>query len=290
MSDLWSPRRRNTTHIASSDEAFRRYNDVLPPSPRHRGRSQTRIQNDPSPVFDCPSSSRMPSTASKLMTTMKRSLSYGGAQKKRSSSLADSRMLSTPEESLPPSPTPYSAHDMRHTRPTIEQIAMGLHISRTPHITPIHMSKRRVTADYPQHTSEAPSSRRASMQHHRRGSAPPLILPPPPPRSSLKTPTTKTPLHSTTTSPIPLTPSASDASLSSLTSAAPSTPRSNRSTSTGPGHFSTKLQLSMSKLLQGRKGSVSMASPEIRSSDSDSTTSVLTPRKVRFSPGVDGEV
>lgn len=198
-------------------------------------------------------------------------------------------MLSTPEESLPPSPTPYSAHDMRHTRPTIEQIAMGLHISRTPHITPLHISKRRATADYPPHSSEIPSSRRPSthMQHQRRGSAPSLMPPPPPPRSSLKSP--KSPLHSTTTSPIPLTPSASDASLSSLTSAAPSTPRSHRSASTGPGHFSIRLQMGMSKLLQGRKGPSSATSPEIRSSDSDSSTSVLTPRKVRFEPGVEEE-
>ena len=196
-------------------------------------------------------------------------------------------MLSTPEESLPPSPTPYSAHDMRHSRPTIEQIAMGLHISRTPHITPIHISKRRTTADYSPHSSESPSSRRPSMQHQRRGSAPPTILPPPPPRSSLKPP--KSPLHSTTTSPIPLTPSASDASLSSLTSATPSTPRSNRSASTGPGMFSSRLQLSMSRLLQGRKASLPVANPEIRSSDGDSVSSVLTPRKVRFEPGVEGE-
>lgn len=86
MSDLWSPRRRNT-HTASSDDAFRRYNDVLPPSPRHRGRSQTRPTNQPPPIADYPSTSRVPSTASKLMISVKRSLSYG-AQKKRSASLA----------------------------------------------------------------------------------------------------------------------------------------------------------------------------------------------------------
>ena len=94
MSDLWNPRRRNT-HTASSDAAFRRYNDVLPLPPRHRGRSQTRAQNELPSISDCPpsSSSRMPSTASKLMTSVKRSLSYGAHQKKRSSSLAVRKSL-----------------------------------------------------------------------------------------------------------------------------------------------------------------------------------------------------
>ncbi|CAL1714137.1 unnamed protein product [Somion occarium] len=295
MSDLWSHRRRNT-QSSVLDEASRQYLDVPPPSPRHRGRSQFRMESDASELADrsweSSSSSSPPSSASRIISTMRRSLSYSGTQKKRSSSLANIGMHSTPEESLPPSPSAVNAYDMRNVRPTVEQIAMGLHISRTPHLVPLHANgsryRRRETADNSRSPSEVPSTPTGqfpqTLPHQRRGSAPPLMLPPPPPRSSLKIPGSRSP-RSDATSPIPLTPSASDASLSSLTSAAPSTPRSNRSTSTA--HFSTRLQLSMSKFWPGRKSSAPSSPTIIRSSDDDSVSSVLTPRKaVRFSPGV----
>ncbi|EKM50695.1 uncharacterized protein PHACADRAFT_166379 [Phanerochaete carnosa HHB-10118-sp] len=193
-------------------------------------------------------------------------------------------MHSTPEESLPPAPSsPYPYHKSSVTSPTIEQIAMGLHISRTPHLvssprTCHARSRHSDTPETPRCVSTPP--RPSRPLHFRRGSAPAISLPPPPARSSLKKPASIS---------NPLTPSDSNASLSTLTSTAPSTPHSNRSasTSTSRSVFSSKLHLGMRLLLPGRKSS---ASSTATTSDDGSASSELTPRKVvRFS-AVSGEL
>ncbi|KAG6900329.1 hypothetical protein C0993_012526 [Termitomyces sp. T159_Od127] len=70
-------------------------------------------------------------------------------------------MISTPAERSLPTSTRY--RDSTASRPTIEQIAMGLHTSRTPHLRPLNAGLPPVS-----------QSRR--------------VLPPPPARPSLKQP------------------------------------------------------------------------------------------------------
>lgn len=205
-------------------------------------------------------------------------------------------MYSTPAENSPPTPSAYSFHDRPDTRPTIEQIAMGLHVSRTPHLLPQRSSSASHIHHHPHHhTRRSVDSPRVHSQlltrpttHLRRASTSAVVLPPPPPRSSLKKPTRTPTIESTT-----LAPSASDASLSTLTSNGPATPRSVQSAPATS--FSGKLRLEMLKLLPSRKGSLSSTdsmrsdSPSVMtpSSDADSLSGALTPRKsVRFSPGV----
>ncbi|KAJ7245151.1 hypothetical protein B0H12DRAFT_1325385 [Mycena haematopus] len=107
------------------------------------------------------------------------------------SSLIESlrRNLSLPRRrDVPAAPerTPYAPprfrYDTAAARPTVEQIAMGLHLSRTPHL--------RGTPKYP-----APAS-------HPQPSHKPVPLPPPPARSSLKKtpPPVLVPVHASTSS------------------------------------------------------------------------------------------
>ncbi|KAH8093218.1 hypothetical protein BXZ70DRAFT_949428 [Cristinia sonorae] len=265
---------------------------IYPSSGSPRGRPHSRGAYDMSMLGESSmagsSSSRTPSSASKFMNNVKRSLS-GGQVKKRAPTLADFGMHSTPEESLPPTPPSYTPSPRSRT-PTIEEIAMGLHISRTPHFSPLQphqpRSRPRNTMDYPMSPHSAPATRRSSFQLHRRKVSTPTLMPPPPLRSSMKKASTS-PTSSGTrvirsdTSPIPLTPSASDASLSSLPSSVPSTPRSNRSASASL--FSAKLHSRMSKLLPLRRTNTS-STAVVTASDDDSASSGLTPRKVvRFS-------
>ncbi|KAG5729806.1 hypothetical protein E4T56_gene989 [Termitomyces sp. T112] len=95
-------------------------------------------------------------TSSRIMTTVRRSI--GSFPKKRGpeSSSNSYGMISTPAERSLSTSTRY--RDNTASRPTIEQIAMGLHTSRTPHLRPLNAA--------------LPQSRR--------------VLPPPPARSSLK--------------------------------------------------------------------------------------------------------
>ncbi|KAI0738604.1 hypothetical protein C8Q80DRAFT_251318 [Daedaleopsis nitida] len=240
------------------------------------------------------STSNARTAAVRIMHTMRR-FSYSNTPKKRDRGLSDGGMYSTSVESSPPTPSGYSFHDRPDTRPTIEQIAMGLHISRTPHLLPSRSSSPHIHG----HLHHSPSRRSVESLrphnqllarptlHTRRASTSAVILPPPPPRSSLKK-TIRPPTAESAT----LAPSASDASLSTLatrTSNGPATPRSAPVTS-----FPGKLRLEMLRLLPSRKSSVSAGSsrsdsPGVMtpSSDADSLTGSLTPRKsVRFSPAV----
>ncbi|KAF7795017.1 hypothetical protein EIP86_006161 [Pleurotus ostreatoroseus] len=216
------------------------------------------------------------------------------------STTQDVGMQSTPEESLTPTdlharagPYTYGFYgydNARATSPTIEQIAMGLHISRTPHLGPAKgygqshsRSRRRDTPDGARSVSPPPT--RARPSHHRRDSAPVPLLPPP---SSLK------PASKPSTPPAaPPTPSDSNVSLSTITtSTTPSTPQSTASGHSSMAHFSTRLHQRMSKLLPGKRNTLSSITSTV-SSDDDSATSELTPRKVvRFSvldPAADGQ-
>ncbi|KAI0339672.1 hypothetical protein BDW22DRAFT_578942 [Trametopsis cervina] len=191
-------------------------------------------------------------------------------------------MYSTPEESLRPSRSPV---DTLPRSPTIEQIAMGLHISRTPHLGASKAySPRSRHRDPPEALS--PHPRNPTRPTHRRGdSAPPTIvqLPPPPQRSAMRKPeSTGGSLPSLS---VPLTPSDSHTSLSTLTSThAPSTPRSSRSGSVRAATFASRLQFSMSRLLLPMRKNSAASLMSASTSTSDASSAELAPRKtVRFS-------
>lgn len=213
--------------------------------------------------------------------------------------LQEGGMYSTPAESSPPTPSGYSFHDRPDTRPTIEQIAMGLHISRTPHILSPRSPSSSHSHSHHHHSRRSVDSPRTRTHdqlltrptpHTRRSSTSAIVLPPPPPRSSLKKST-----HPPTAESATLAPSASDASLSTLTTQTSNGPSTPRSTQSAPAtSFPGKLRLEMLRLLPSRKGSFSAGSsrsdsPRLMtpSSDAGSLSGGLTPRKsVRFSAGV----
>ncbi|RDB15782.1 hypothetical protein Hypma_003703 [Hypsizygus marmoreus] len=122
-------------------------------------------------------------TASRILTTVRRSI-ISATPRKRSESQRpiDYGMISTPAESTitPPS---RNLHDPSTSRPTIEQIAMGLHTSRTPHLRPLSLSPN----PYSQRSASAsqPSLHKSYDSPSRRSNSP-FVLPPPPTRSSLK--------------------------------------------------------------------------------------------------------
>ncbi|KAF6761704.1 hypothetical protein DFP72DRAFT_628825 [Ephemerocybe angulata] len=107
-------------------------------------------------------------SASRIMNSVKRSLTPSSS-KHRSYDRTSSRsgVYSTPEERMPPQhrqPAHFMTSDERlagFAPPTIEQIAMGLHVSRTPHLRPLGQGRHRGTDSVP-------------------------MLPPPPARSSMK--------------------------------------------------------------------------------------------------------
>ncbi|KAI8996612.1 hypothetical protein BD414DRAFT_478539 [Trametes punicea] len=248
------------------------------------------LNNDTTNNDAAASSSNTRTTAVKIMHTMRR-ISYS-SPKRRDRGQPEGRMYSTPAEASPPTPSAYSFHDRPDVRPTIEQIAMGLHISRTPHTLaprtthPSVVSNRR-NDESPRAVSHSHLLTRPSAQT-RRASMSAIVLPPPPVRSSLK----RMSRPSTADSSL-LTTSASDASISTmttLTSNGPSTPRSVQSAPATS--FPGKLRMEMLRLLPTRKGSLASSvrsgSPSVMSpSDDDSSaTGELTPRKmVRFSTG-----
>ncbi|KAI0769218.1 hypothetical protein BC629DRAFT_1534599 [Irpex lacteus] len=207
---------------------------------------------------------------------------------KHSEGLSAVGMYSTPEESLSPASSRDDLFSRPQTSPTVQQIAMGLHLSRTPHLgsSKAYNPRTRIP-DSPSAASSRPTPRR-------RDSAPPTIiqLPPPPARSALKKPN-NTALESTSLPSLaaPLTPSDSRTSLSTMTSTnGPSTPRSNRSNSLRPTTFASRLQSSMSRLLQPmRKNSTSSIVTTSTATSGDSSSAELTPRKiVRFSSSARG--
>ncbi|KAI9062535.1 hypothetical protein FKP32DRAFT_800991 [Trametes sanguinea] len=228
-----------------------------------------------------------------------RKMSYS-SPKRRDRGQPEGKMYSTPAESCPPTPSAYNFHDRPDARPTIEQIAMGLHISRTPHALPhraphphsLHLTHNRRSSESPRVSSHSHLLTRPSAQT-RRASMSAVVLPPPPARSSLK----KSGARPTTAESSLLTTSASDASISTMTTLTSNGPATPRSVQSAPAtSFPGKLRMEMLRLLPTRKGSLSSSvrsdSPSVMSPSSDdaSSTGELTPRKVvRFSTGPEAQ-
>ncbi|KAG1876441.1 hypothetical protein DFJ58DRAFT_754310 [Suillus subalutaceus] len=194
-------------------------------------------------------------TASRFFVSMRKSISHTlltSPRKRHADNLRGGvGMYSTPEErNSHVHPRMHARYrDSAASRPTIEQIAMGLHVSCTPHLR--------------------------NPCHHRH-SAP---LPPPPSRSSLKKTSTSTTLNCPPLSSTALIrPSPSTSTINSAGPATPDGPRSVRS-----------IKQRMSKLILGyRSASLQDRVISIASSGSGSEgTRPTTPRKsVRFSTSV----
>ncbi|KIJ20919.1 hypothetical protein PAXINDRAFT_95901 [Paxillus involutus ATCC 200175] len=251
-------------------------------NPSHR-------QNPPPPR---PLSPGVASTASRLLFSMRKSFSYSSTPRRKISETPRTGMYSTPEERHPrnPSRAPRSRYpDTSSHRPTIEQIAMGLHVSRTPHFRPIGTplqrhsvpsspSRRNINAvihasDVPSHPYGPRNASTSALQH-----AVPHSLPPPPSRSSMKRPST-----STSTLGPPQQPflSSGAPSTSTVTSGGPATPDSSRPV--------LSLKSRISKLIPGYRPSSpsSLGRPSSFTSSGSGDTRPTTPRKaVRFSTSV----
>lgn len=189
-------------------------------------------------------------------------------------------MYSTPEERHTYNTSRAGRSRYLDSRPTIEQISMGLHVSRTPHLRPVpnplptHPLCRSLNAPgvSPNNFHDVSSS---STQYRMRHS-----LPPPPPRSSMKK--TSPSVSTLTHPPQQLLSSGISPSTPMVTSASPVTPASSRPLSS--------LRARMSKFIPGYRPLTSPSSlgraSSFTSSASDSTRPA-TPRKaVRFSTSV----
>lgn len=198
-------------------------------------------------------------------------------------------MYSTPEERHAHNASRVGPSRYLESRPTIEQIAMGLHVSRTPHLRPVPnpvqrhplpspLPRRNLSSSFqpPRVSSDnLHDTSTSSSQYRTRHS-----LPPPPSRSSMKK---TSPSVSTLTQSHqqPLS-SAVSPTTSVVTSGGPPTQGSSRSLSS--------LRVRMSKFIPGYRplslpSSLGRAS-SFTSSASDSTRPA-TPRKaVRFSTSV----
>ncbi|KAJ7355438.1 hypothetical protein DFH08DRAFT_1052386 [Mycena albidolilacea] len=181
---------------------------------------------------------------SRIITSVRRNFSMP----RRRDPVPAGPMYSTPAERNPYAP-PRFRYDTAAARPTVEQIAMGLHLSRTPHL--------RGTPKYP-----APAS-------HPQPAQKPVPLPPPPARSSMKKPGVQPSvvLHGSTSS------------TTDVTSTAPSTPHSS-------DRSSASLRVRMSRFLPlPNRANPSTPDSSAVSSPRTSTSELHQPRKkaVRFS-------
>jgi len=174
-------------------------------------------------------------TASRIMYSMRRSFSYStSTEKKRQSDVSSRGMYSTPEErNAYPISYPGSSSMCPSHPPTHQQIAMGLHLSRTPHLRPVGTPHHRhsAPASHNHLRCTSPHTRNTSLSRddfsrHAVSLIPPL--PAPPSRSSLKK-SSMDASTSTITSPVSLGLLAASTSSSTVTSTAPSTPQSSRS-------------------------------------------------------------
>lgn len=193
-------------------------------------------------------------------------------------------MYSTPEERHAFNTSRVSSSRYLDSRPTIEQISMGLHVSRTPHLRPLPNPLQRYPIPSPPPRLN-PSLPRVSSDHHDTSTSSSQYrtrhsLPPPPSRSSMK----KTSLSSSTLtqSQQPFLSSGVSPSTSMVTSGNPLTQ--------GPSRSLSSLRARMSKFIPGYRplsfpSSLGRTS-SFTSSASDSTRPA-TPRKaVRFSTSV----
>ncbi|KAJ7224389.1 hypothetical protein GGX14DRAFT_650093 [Mycena pura] len=208
------------------------------PTPRHAHR---RTESSPAAVPRATDDLKPPLN-SRIITSVRRTLS---TTKRRDPVPTPTLMYSTLVER-----TPYTSSRFRYdpatARPTVEQIAMGLHLSRTPHLS------------RPPSKSPTPPTPK------------PIPRAPPPARSSLKKPglSASTALLNGPTS-----------STTDVTSTAPSTPHSSE-------HSSGSLRARMARFLPHRvHPSASTPSSSALSSPQTSTSELNHTRKkaVRFS-------
>ncbi|KAG6381662.1 hypothetical protein JVT61DRAFT_263 [Boletus reticuloceps] len=225
------------------------------------------------------------STASRFFGSMRKSFSPPTSPRRKNAENQRAAMYSTPEERHAHIISRAGSSRYLDSRPTIEQIAMGLHVSRTPHLRPVPntlcrhpipslpprrnlstpIQPPRVSSDNLHDTS--PSSSQYRIRHS---------LPPPPSRSSMK---------KTTPSVITLTQSKQQF-LSSSTSVATSRSPLTQGSS-GP---LSSLRVRMSKFIPGYRPlslPSSLGRPSSFTSSASDSTRPGTPRKaVRFSTSV----
>ncbi|KAJ3538807.1 hypothetical protein NMY22_g5011 [Coprinellus aureogranulatus] len=159
-------RRPNHQRAASSSKSV-----LLQPLALPQSRSKRHV-SAPSPPPTPHTTTR--TSASRILGSMKRSLAPSASKPKQHEKRTPSPpsgVYSTPEERMAPTrsqPQHFVTRDdilAGSAPPTIEQIAMGLHLSRTPHLRPLSTSRPRGKS----HLA-------------------PVALPPPPSRSSMKKP------------------------------------------------------------------------------------------------------
>ena len=185
-------------------------------------------------------------------------------------------MHSTFEETnATPPPQQFREADPASFRPTIQQIAMGLHTSRTPHLRPLTSS----SYTFSQRQSAPHSSNLYEHHHHKTTS---LILPPPPTQSSMKKPSP--PATSSSGSPA-ISPPFSTASATSTTLASSLTPSSH-----SPRSFAG-LKSRMARFLPSTRTASLPSSliPSPLSSPRSSSKSPTTKKAVRFTTEVDDD-
>jgi len=188
-------------------------------------------------------------TANKIMSSVRRSVSAVSAPKRRQIHSATGVMYSTPEERD-------SSALFHHDRspPTIEQIAMGLHMLRTPHMRPRYpYSQRPSTAPHSHHSRQYtyPYLNEPHSGHVRQRSATSSILPPPPTRSSLKKASTIT---------LESSPGVGNPGLSASIMSASSTTGSSNISPTQSNRSLAYLKIRMSRFLPGFRTSSSTSS------------------------------
>ncbi|KAJ6581361.1 hypothetical protein B0H19DRAFT_1251590 [Mycena capillaripes] len=225
----------------------------MPPPPNRPSRpSHRHSDSSPAIVFPSATDDQKPPFNSRIVNSVRRNFSIP----RRRDPPPTGPMYSTPAESNPYPPSRFR-YEPATARPTVEQIAMGLHLSRTPHL--------RGAPKYP-----APAS-------HPQPAQKPIPLPPPPARSSMK----KTALP-----PTPGLLHGSTSSTTDVTSTTPSTPHSS-------DHSSASLRARMARFLPHRANPTAASSPDSSalSSPRTSTSDLHTPRRkaVRFSSTVEEE-
>ena len=239
---------------------------------------------------------RQKPSASRLMSSVKRSLSQSVPRKRtpehsvsspfkflRHVSVSldlkqKSGMHSTFEETnATPPPQQFREADPASSRPTIQQIAMGLHTSRTPHLRPLASSSYTFSQRHP----PAPHSSNLYEHHHHKTTS--LVLPPPPTHSSLKKPS---PSATSSSGSPALSPPFSTASVTSTTLASSFTPSSSYSPRSFAGlksRMARFLPSTRSASLPSSLISSPLSSPRISSSKSSSSR---TKKAVRFTTEV----
>jgi len=229
-------------------------------------------------------------TASRIITSVRRSL-LGSTPKSRSQKVTSpfhltvvlhshrfqrTGMISTPAESTLPTYPRGRDHDPSTSRPTVEQIAMGLHISRTPHFRPLSAGS---SSHYSQRSHSSGSLPHHPHRHYHthpydKSSSRPFALPPPPPRSSMKQRELSNPTPEMTSRT-----SASPASASSTTVTSHLSPSSHSSSS------SSFLKFRVPRFFPRlRNGSSAPSSVSSAGSSPHASADQLPPKKaVRFS-------